>query len=99
MSMLSVMKYYVGDSTPLGMAHAALEDGIYGEYFILKGSIIIGDSWCVSILGLLFETDPLKPGKFCVTQSMVLTRKISILKDFSNPVLIRQLSNLGSEEG
>lgn len=32
-------------SIPLGVPHAALEDGTYGEYFIPKGSIIFADSW------------------------------------------------------
>ncbi|GJJ13543.1 hypothetical protein Clacol_007798 [Clathrus columnatus] len=30
---------------PLGIAHAILEDDIYGDYFIPKGSVIIADSW------------------------------------------------------
>lgn len=38
-----VMRWRPG--VPLGVAHAALEDDIYGEYFIPKGSIIFADSW------------------------------------------------------
>lgn len=31
---------------PLGVPHAALEDDVYGDYFIPKGAVIIADSWC-----------------------------------------------------
>lgn len=30
---------------PFGVAHAASEDDIYGEYFIPKGTIVAGNSW------------------------------------------------------
>ncbi|GJJ13524.1 hypothetical protein Clacol_007778 [Clathrus columnatus] len=30
---------------PLGVPHTVLEDDVYGEYFIPRGSIIIADSW------------------------------------------------------
>lgn len=32
---------------PLGVAHCASEDDIYGEFFIPKGSVVIGNSWYI----------------------------------------------------
>lgn len=31
--------------TPIGLPHAASEDGEYNGYFIPKGSILIGNAW------------------------------------------------------
>ncbi|GJJ13505.1 hypothetical protein Clacol_007759 [Clathrus columnatus] len=35
---------------PLAVPHAALEDDIYGGYFIPKGSIVVADAWYISQL-------------------------------------------------
>lgn len=33
---------------PLAIPHAVMEDDIYGNYFIPKGSTVIGDTWLIS---------------------------------------------------
>jgi len=33
---------------PLGLPHQLMEDDVYGEYFIPKGTIVVGNSWFVS---------------------------------------------------
>ena len=34
---------------PLGVPHRSLEDDEYRGYFIPKGSIVLGNSWCVRV--------------------------------------------------
>lgn len=40
-----------------GVAHATTEDDEYDGYFIPKGSLVIGSTWCVLASGASFALD------------------------------------------
>ncbi|KIJ23526.1 hypothetical protein M422DRAFT_275879 [Sphaerobolus stellatus SS14] len=51
---------------PLGIPHRLMEDDIYGEYFIPKGTLVLGNAWFISHTESFFgpDTDKFQPERF-----------------------------------
>lgn len=89
-------------TVPLGFPHMLKEDDIIGEYFVPKGTIVLGNAWwvdtCISIQIYLIQNFIEGPS-YTRSLYMEMMLRHSTPKDFQNQMSVIQMPHLVSAEG